>query len=329
MIGKLGGPVAASERVAELRPDLLVRGAVRDVPGHISHMEFLTYLFVPLSVGMFPHLFQHWMTAKSAKTFRWVLLLHPVFIMIVWCPCILLGIWASTAMFNGHLVIPAGTPPDQVLGTMVKTLTNRWVAGLLGVGIVSATMSLDSQFLALSSMFTHDIVLRLFGERRFSDKQQILLARALVVTIVATAYVISLCAPRSVFTLGVWCFSGFSSLFPLVFSSLYWKRVTKAGAMACIATAAVVWVLLFAASGCGANREYLFLGMMPVVTIFAASTLALVVVSLATAPPSEEVLERFFPSTHRRAAESNQAIKPVLIPPLAPMPDEMTPAPQA
>ena len=41
---------------------------------------------------------------------------------------------------------------------LVKTLTNRWVAGLLGVGIVSATMSLDSQFLALSSMFTHDIV---------------------------------------------------------------------------------------------------------------------------------------------------------------------------
>ncbi|MGO8747449.1 MAG: sodium:solute symporter family protein [Thermoguttaceae bacterium] len=329
MIGKLGGPVAASERVAELRPDLLVRGAVGNVPGHISHMEFLTYLFVPLSVGMFPHLFQHWMTAKSAKTFRWVLLLHPVFIMIVWCPCILLGIWASTAMFNGHLVIPAGTPPDQVLGTMVKTLTNRWVAGLLGVGIVSATMSLDSQFLALSSMFTHDIVLRLFGERRFSDKQQILLARALVLTIVATAYVISLCAPRSVFTLGVWCFSGFSSLFPLVFSSLYWKRVTKAGAMACIATAAVVWVLLFAASGCGANREYLFLGMMPVVTIFAASTLALVVVSLATAPPSEEVLERFFLTARRQATESNPVIKPVLIPPLAPMPGEMMPVRQA
>ena len=81
--GRAGGCVRAGRRT---RPDLLVRGAIGNVPAHISHLEFLTYLFVPLSVGMFPHLFQHWMTAKSAKTFRSVVLLHPIFIMIVWCP---------------------------------------------------------------------------------------------------------------------------------------------------------------------------------------------------------------------------------------------------
>ena len=32
VVGKLGGPVAASERVAQLRPDLLVRGSVGDAP---------------------------------------------------------------------------------------------------------------------------------------------------------------------------------------------------------------------------------------------------------------------------------------------------------
>jgi SSS family solute:Na+ symporter len=145
-------------------------------------------------------------------------------------------------------------------------------------------------------MFTHDVVLRLFGEHRFGDKQRILLGRALVAGVVVLAYVLSALAPRSVFTLGVWCFSGFSSLFPLVFAALYWKRVTKAGAMACIVTATVVWILLFRDAGWGANREYLFLGMMPVVTIFAASTAALVIVSLLTAPPPREVLERFFPT---------------------------------
>ena len=51
----------------------------------------MTYMFVPLSVGMFPHLFQHWMTAKDVKTFRSVVILHPLFIMIVWAPCMLLG----------------------------------------------------------------------------------------------------------------------------------------------------------------------------------------------------------------------------------------------
>ena len=125
----------------------------------IGHLEFLTYMFVPLSVGMFPHLFQHWMTAKDVKTFRPVVILHPIFIMLVWAPCILLGIWASIATLNGMPVIPADLDePNKVLGILVKKLTNPMVAGFLGVGIVSATMSLDSQFLALSSMFTHDIL---------------------------------------------------------------------------------------------------------------------------------------------------------------------------
>ncbi len=313
VVGKLGGPAAASELVAQKRPDLLVRGT------HIGHLEFLTYLFVPLSVGMFPHLFQHWMTAKSAKTFRPVVLLHPVFIMIVWAPCMLMGIWAAVAVVNGHAVIPPGTPPDAVLGMLVKKLTNPVVAGLLGVGIVSATMSLDSQFLALSSMFTHDILVQVFGERRVSDKQRIWAGRALVVAVVAVAYVLSLFATKAIYPLGVWCFSGFAALFPLVFASLYWRRVTAAGAIASIVATAIAWVLLFLDSHLGDKPDYLFLathagalwhrlvahwadkpdgylflGMMPVATIFAASALTLVVVSLVTRPPAREVVDRFF-----------------------------------
>jgi solute:Na+ symporter, SSS family len=307
----LGGPAAASERVAETRPDLLVRGPIGGHEGHITHLHFLTYLFVPLSVAMFPHLFQHWMTARSAKTFRVTVTLHPVFIMMVWVPCIFLGVWASSAVLNGQPVVPPGLKnPNAVLGMMVERLTNPFLAGLLGVGIVSATMALDSQFLCLSAMFTHDVVLHHFGEARFSDKQQILMARLFVVATVVAAYLLALGSPRSVFTLGVWCFSGFSSLFPLVFAALYWKRVTKAGAMAGILAAAVVWVLLFADAGWGANEDYLFLDMMPVVTIFAASAIALVGVSLVTAPPSPEVIERFFP-TRTRAASARTEPSPV------------------
>ena len=44
------------------------------------------------------------------------------------------------------------------------------------------------------------------------------------------------------FTLGVWCFSGFASLFPLVFAAIYWRRVTKAGAIASVVVTAVVCV---------------------------------------------------------------------------------------
>jgi SSS family solute:Na+ symporter len=297
VVGKLGGAVAASQAVANLHPNLLVRGAVSaGVKPSITQLEFMTYMFVPLSVGMFPHLFQHWMTAKDVKTFRSVVILHPIFIMVVWTPCILLGIWASAATIGGVPVIPAFlADSNQVLGIMVKKLTNPVVAGLLGVGIVSATMSLDSQFLALSSMFTHDIVVPILGQNRITDKQRILLGRSMVVGIVVVAYLLAQLAPRSVFTLGVWCFTGFSGLFPLVFASLYWRRVTSLGAIASILAALGVWIYLFRESAWGAQKDYLFLGMMPAATIFASAALALVVVSLLTRPPERTVVERFFP----------------------------------
>ena len=177
---------------------------------------------------------------------------------------------------------------------MVNKLTNPVVAGFLGVGIVSATMSLDSQFLALSSMFTHDILLRIFGEQRIGDKQRILLGRAMVVAIVVAAYVVSLFS-RSVYTLGVWCFSGFAGMFPLVFAALYWKRVTSKGAIASILATAAAWLCLFADSNWG-GTEKLFLGMMPAASIVFASAVTLVVVSLLTKPPAQEVIERFFPA---------------------------------
>ena len=45
-------------------------------------ITFVTYLFIPLSVGMFPHLFQHWLTARNAKAFKLTVIAHPICIMI-------------------------------------------------------------------------------------------------------------------------------------------------------------------------------------------------------------------------------------------------------
>ena len=113
------------------------------------------------------------------------------------------------------------------------------------------------------------------------------------VLIVLVTYLLALTRPGSVFTLAIWCFSGFASLFPLVFASVYWKHVTKAGAYASVLTTAGVWIWLFWKAEFGANREYLFMGMVPVATMIASSTAALVLVSLVTRPPSVATVSKF------------------------------------
>ncbi len=269
-------------------------------PQEVTQLQFLTYMFIPLSVGMFPHLFQHWLTARSARTFRLSIIAHPVMIMVVWVPCVLIGVWATSAIVDGKAVIPPGfSNPNAVLVVMVKKLATPVLGGFLSAGILAAIMSsLDSQFLCIGSIFTNDIVGHYIGRDRLTDRQKVTTGRIFVIAIVVVTYLLGLqfATTRSVFTLGVWCFSGFASLFPLVFAALYWRRVTTAGAFACVLATAGTWLWLFAKSDYGANREFLFLGMMPVATIIAASTAALILVSLVTRPPSEATVRKFFPA---------------------------------
>ncbi len=270
---------------------------------NMKQTHFFSYLLIPLSVGMFPHLFQHWLTAKSSKSFKLSVVCHPIFIMIVWVPCVLIGVWATSLQLPG----PIAANANAVLPFIVKTqigingLGGAVIAGLLTAGILAAIMSsLDSQFLCVGSIFTNDIMVHYFGKDRFSDKAQMWIARVFVILIVALTYYLSLQDTKSVFTMAVWCFSGFASLFPLVFASLYWKRLTAAGALSAILAMMGSWIYLFRESNWGKDTDYLLtpLGpdypIMPVVGIFLCSMLAMVLTSFLTKPPSEKTLAKFF-----------------------------------
>jgi SSS family solute:Na+ symporter len=257
----------------------------------IPRLKFFSYMLVPLSVAMFPHLFQHWLTAKSASSFKLPIVAHPIFIMIVWVPCVLVGVWATTSLAG----VPESVRANAVLPFLVKKLTGPVLGGLLTAGILAAIMSsLDSQFLCIGTIFTEDVVRHYAGAQRFSERQTVLMARLFIVAIVALTYLFSLAEPRRVFTMGVWCFSGFSSLFPLIFAALYWRRLTKAGAYAGIIAAITSWFVLFYLSEFGKNPHFDVLGTMPVATMVFCSASAMVLVSLVTRAPSEATLAKFF-----------------------------------
>jgi SSS family solute:Na+ symporter len=211
--------------------------------------------------------------------------------MIVWVPCVLVGAWASG-------VLPPGIPPPAVLSAMLGLLVGDPVlTGLLTAGVLAAIMSsLDSQFLCLGTIFTNDIVLHRSGPKKYSDKQIITIARLFIVAIVALTYVLAMIAKdANVFDLAIWCFSGFSALFPVVFAALYWKRATKQGVIASILAALVSWAYFFYLSGYG-GEYFVGPGIVPAAICFAAATIALVLVSLVTEPPSRKTLKKFFPS---------------------------------
>ena len=257
----------------------------------IPFITFVTYLFIPLSVGMFPHLFQHWLTARNARAFKLTVIAHPLCILIVWVPCVLIGSWATG-------LLPPGIPPPAVLSATLNMLVgDPWLTGLLTAGVLAAIMSsMDSQFLCLGTVFTNDIVVHRAGSKVYSDSQKLKIARSFIVIIVAVTYLLAMAVKNAnVFDLAIWCFSGFAALFPLVFSALYWKRATKAGAIASVLTALISWAWFFHQSGYG-GEYFVGPGIVPAAICFLVSAGALVVVSLLTTPPSQLTIDQFFPS---------------------------------
>lgn len=281
---KLGGLDMAIEQAKDSH---LVR--TKSGGAGVSPITFLTYMFIPLSVGMFPHLFQHWLTAKSAKSFKLTVVAHPICIMIVWVPCVLIGLWAT-----GKL--PEGTSSGAVLAKMVGILVkDPLIVGLVTAGILAAIMSsLDSQFLCLGTMFTNDVVLHK-AKKKYDDKAILFMARAFVVAIVVLTYILSLVLfKKNIFELAVWSFSGFAALTPLVFAALYWKRANKAGAYFCVIATTGTWLVYFGLSGWGGEFTVMG-GVMPVAICWLAGAAGMVIGSLATPAPDEEIVAKFFP----------------------------------
>ena len=291
IVRELGGLEAALDRVD---PALLAHGE------GIPAAKLLSYTLLPLSVATFPHLFLHWLTARGTKTFELTVVAYPLCLLPVWIPSVLLGVLGSAAVPGLE-----GPAANSVLIAMIDRFAPGVLAGLLAAGVLAAVMSsLDSQVLALSTLFT-----RRLGRRRQvsgSDGREVLLGRLFVAGILALTYALSLVVERSIFRLGVWSFTGFAALAPLIFAAVYWKRSTRAGAWACLGTVAALWLGFFWSVGDEPGWSVAGTGLLPVVVITAASTLALVGVSLLTPPPSAAALARFFPAAgpERRREEA-------------------------
>ena len=273
---------------------------------HLSQSKFFTYLLIPLSVGMFPHIFQHWMTAKSANSFKLPVIFHPLFIMIVWLPCVLVGTWATGSLIPETMQLPG---PNAILPFLVTKLTGatfagKVLAGLLAAGILAAIMSsLDSQFLCMGTIFTNDILTHYRGKENVSDAQQVLYTRLFIIAIVALTYALSLGNVRSVFAMGVWCFSGFSALLPIVVAAIYWRGLSAAGAISGVFAAISCWgILFYQAIQQESLRTFVLklpfgeegMPIMPVVAMLLSSTLTMIAVSLITPKPSDKTLAKFF-----------------------------------
>ena len=126
--------------------------------------------------------------------------------------------------------------------------------------------------------------------KKASDKQVMAMSRLTLLAIALIAIVIALDENSVIFTIVSFAWAGFGATFgPLILFSLFWKRMTRAGAIAgMIGGAGMVFLWKLVISKLGGA-----FGIYELLPAFIFSSICILVVSLLTPAPSAEIRADF------------------------------------
>ena len=172
---------------------------------------------------------------------------------------------------------------------MVRNIFPALISGVLLSGVLAASMSTaSSQLLSSASSFASDVYKPFLRNNASSDKEMLWAGRIVVLAISFVALLIA-DSPNagSIMELVSNAWGVFGAAFgSAIMLSLFWRKFTFQGAVACIIVGAVVdigWLLTMASST----------GIYEIIPGFFASLIAGVVVSLVYGGPGKEVEELY------------------------------------
>lgn len=245
-----------------------------------------------------PHILTRFMAVKNQKELN-----KSKGIGIVW---VLLSLsFGCIIGFVGRAYLPvllgssnAGSA-ETVFIEMIKSVFSvniaiPFIGGLFLCGILAAIMSTaDSQLLVTASAVAEDICKGMINPKA-EEKKILKISRITVVVVAVLAYIIALDPDSSIMGLVSNAWAGLGSAFgPIVLLSLFWKRTNFAGAVAGIVSGGltvIIWDYIPVAAG---QTLGAYTGIYSLAVGFCLSLLVIVIVSLCTKAPSQEIIDEF------------------------------------
>ncbi len=284
VVMEVGGIENMNHTVSQINPDLLNMFSGVSVLSIISAMAW--------GLGYFgqPHIIVRFMAIRSVDDV-------PVArnIGMGWMIVSIIG--ATATGFAGIAYVSAFDlpmkDPETIFIVLSQILFHPLIAGFLLAAILAAIMStISSQLLVTSSSLTNDFY-QMFFNKNASDKQLIFIGRLSVLVVALVAIFLAQDRNSSILNIVSNAWAGFGAAFgPVVILSLYWKDMTKSGALSGIvlgATTVLLWIYL----PITINGQSLSAMMYEIVPGFIVGTLAIVVVSKLTATSSPEIEATF------------------------------------
>ncbi len=213
-------------------------------------------------------------------------------IAIIWC---VISLFAAVSIgIIGRVLYPADlltqSSSESIFIIMSTGLLPPLLAGIFLTGILAATMSSsDSYLLIAASAFAKNIYQGIM-KKSATDSQIMVITRATLLVITIIGVIIALDENSVIFQVVSFAWAGFGATFgPIILFSLFWKKTTRAGAIAGMITggsAVFIWKLLLKPIGG-------FFGIYELLPAFVLSCIAIVVVSMLSRKPDQAVLDEF------------------------------------
>ena len=208
---------------------------------------------------------------------------------------VFIGIVGYSMSKAGAIEVLTGSNSEAIIVRVAHLLSTYGaipaiIGGLILAGMLAATMSTaDSQLLAAASAVSQNLVKDCF-HIKITEKMSIVVARITVVVIAVIGVFMASNPDSSVFDIVSFAWAGFGATFgPVVLVSLFWKGANRYGVLAGMVSGGVMiflWKYVIAKLG-GVFAIY---ELLPA---FIVAVAVIVVVSLVTGGPEQEVLEKF------------------------------------
>ncbi len=243
-----------------------------------------------------PHILLRFMAIRDEKELVFSRRIATIWVIISMAVAIFIGIVGWGASAAG--AIPTFTTSSDSETVIIQfahllaqsNLLAAIIAGVVLAGILACTMSTaDSQLLTAASGVSQNLLQDFLG-MKLSARASMNAARLTIAAIALVSVALAWNPNSSVFTIVSFAWAGFGGAFgPVMLFALFWKRSNFQGALAGMVTGGImvfVWKYLVRPLG-GAWDIY---ELLPA---FLAGSIVIVIVSLATAPPSEEIVKEF------------------------------------
>ncbi|MHC1720311.1 MAG: sodium/proline symporter PutP [Clostridiaceae bacterium] len=241
--------------------------------------------FLAYGLGYFgqPHIIVRFMAIKSAKELK-----SARRIGIGWMAIGLLGAVASGLIGLVYFMdrnMPLADP-ETVFLRLGDILFHPFITGLILAAVLAAIMStLSSQLLVCSSSVTKDIYMT-FLNKEATQKQQLFMSRFAILIVAVASTAIAFMPNKTILGIVAQAWAGFGSAFgPALLLSLFWKRMTKWGALSGMLAGGLT-VIIWIVSGLSSVLYEMIPG-------FSIALIAVIVVSLMTREPDESVNKEF------------------------------------